>query len=63
MKQRFSFGNVEMGLLLVSVLWGLNMPAMKYGMGHMPPLAFNWLRFALINSRSQVNALRRACRY
>ena len=47
MKQRFSFGNVEMGLLLVSVLWGLNMPAMKYGMGHMPPLAFNWLRFAL----------------
>ena len=24
MKQRFSFGNVEMGLLLVSVLWGLN---------------------------------------
>ena len=38
---------VDLALLLVAVLWGFNMPAMKYGMGHMPPLAFNWLRFLL----------------
>ncbi len=47
MKQQLSFGRVDLALLLVAVLWGLNMPFMKYGMGHMPPLAFNLLRFVL----------------
>ncbi len=47
MKRTFSLGKVDLALLLVAVLWGFNMPVMKYGMGHMPPLAFNWLRFTL----------------
>lgn len=47
MKRTFSFGKVDIALLLVAALWGLNMPIMKYGMDHMPPLAFNWLRFAI----------------
>ena len=47
MKSNSSFGKVDLALLLVTFLWGLNMPAMKYGMGHIPPLAFNWLRFLL----------------
>ncbi|HWQ10877.1 MAG TPA: DMT family transporter [Holophaga sp.] len=40
-------GRVDLALLLVAVLWGFNMPVMKLGMAHMPPLAFNWLRFAM----------------
>ncbi len=47
MKRTVPFGRVDLALLLVTFLWGLNMPTMKYGMGHMPPLAFNWLRFFL----------------
>ncbi len=47
MKRIRSFGRVDLALLLVAALWGLNMPFMKYGMGHMPPLAFNLLRFIL----------------
>jgi len=47
MKRTFPLGRVDLALLLVAVLWGFNMPVMKFGMGRMPPLAFNWLRFAL----------------
>lgn len=47
MKPSLALNKVDLALLGVAVLWGFNMPAMKYGMGHMPPLAFNWLRFLL----------------
>ena len=47
MARSLPLGRVDLALLLVAALWGFNMPVMKLGMQHMPPLAFNWLRFAL----------------
>lgn len=35
------------GLLLVALIWGFNFPIMKAALDHVPPLAFNALRFPL----------------
>lgn len=35
------------GLLMVVIIWGFNFPIMKAALDHVPPLAFNALRFPL----------------
>src|SRR6185436_11310262 len=41
------FSGTDVMLLAMAVIWGLNFSAIKYGLAHFPPLAFNSLRVVL----------------
>lgn len=42
-----SAGTADLELLLLAVIWGVNFSVVKVGLGELPPLAFNALRFPL----------------
>jgi O-acetylserine/cysteine efflux transporter len=41
------FGKVELVMLSILLIWGLNTPALKIGLMYLPPLVFNALRLTL----------------
>jgi drug/metabolite transporter (DMT)-like permease len=44
---RAAFGLTDVGLLLMSTIWGINYSVVKFGMRHLTPLAYNGLRVSL----------------
>lgn len=47
MSDRTGFTRYDLGLLLVSLIWGANFSAIKYALPAVPPLAFSATRFLL----------------
>jgi len=44
---RGSQARADLALLAVALIWGINIPAMKYALGYFDPLAFNAMRLTL----------------